>query len=203
MTGLLAVSATLFAAVFLLPQITRLSRRGDSAGISTTWAAFGLITNSIWVVYLGRLDLWAGVMPPAFGVVTYGVVLWLIVRRSRGRAWLWTSGSYLATLAIVGPLAGAEGIGLILAAAPLFQITPGVLAVFRTRHPTGVAPLTWALLAAIGLTRGGYGWLVDDLALIGYGLVTCLGSVLILVRWSVTQGRTGIHPVRWRELTAR
>jgi len=203
MTEVLAVAATVFAAVFLLPQITRLSRCGDTAGISTTWAAFGLITNSVWVAYLGRLELWAGVMPPAFGVVTYGVVLWLIVKRSRGRAWILTSGSYLVTLAIVGPLAGADGIGLILAAAPLFQITPGVVAVFRTRHPTGVAPFTWALLAAIGLTRGSYGWLVDDLALIGYGLVTCLGSLLILVRWSFTRARTRMHPARWREIPAR
>jgi len=203
MTNLLAVTATVFAATFLLPQITRLSRRGDTAGISTTWAAFGLITNSVWVAYLGRLGLWAGVMPPAFGVVTYGVVLWLIVRRARGRAWIWTSASYLATLALVGPFFGADGIGLILAAAPLFQITPGVVAVFRTRHPTGVAPFTWALLAAIGLTRGSYGWLVDDLALIGYGLITCLGSMLILVRWSFTQARWRMRPLRLSALTAR
>ena len=120
MTDLLAVAATVFAAVFLMPQITRLIRHGDVAGISTTWAAVGLITNSVWVVYLGRLGLWMAVMPPAFGVVTYGIVLWLIVRRSPGRAWIWTSGSYLATLGTVAPLAGAVGIGIVHTAAPLF-----------------------------------------------------------------------------------
>ena len=77
------------------------------------------------------------------------------------------------------------------------------MAVFRTKRPTGVAPSTWALLAAIGLTRGSYGWLVGDLALIGYGLVTCLGSMLILVRWSFTQARWRMGPLRFRELTAR
>jgi uncharacterized protein with PQ loop repeat len=66
---------------------------------------------------------------------------------------------------------------------------PGVIAVYGTRRPTGVAPATWVIAAAEALLWGGYGWLVADLPLVGYGVVTVIGSVLILARCWATRSR--------------
>jgi len=189
MIDLLAIAATLFAAVFLIPQIIRIVRYRDLAGVSVTWASFGFITNISWVIYLAEARLWMALMPPSFGVLGYGITLWAAATRCEHRAWARASLFYVVVLLAAVSIGGAAGVGLILTAAPLFQITPGLVAAYRTKRPTGIAPTTWALLAAIGLTRGGYGWLVDDMALLGYGLVTCVGSLLILTRWFATQPR--------------
>ena len=39
------VAATVGTIAFLVPQISKLIRTGDSAGVSTTWAALGLVTK--------------------------------------------------------------------------------------------------------------------------------------------------------------
>ena len=45
------------------------------------------------------------------------------------------------------------------------------------------------IAAAEALLWGGYGWLVADLPLIGYGVVTVFGSALILARCWATRSR--------------
>ena len=185
----LAATATGLAAVFLIPQIVRLIIRGDTAGVSLVWAGFGVITNIAWVGYLGMMGLWAAVAAPALAVVTYGVMLAVLGPLDRGSGWLRTSVVYAALLAAVGPTAGGAGLGLVLAITPAVQLTPQVIAVFRAERPSGVAPTTWCLALAEAALWGCYGWLMRDAALIGYGLVTSLGSVLILARWTATRPR--------------
>ena len=40
------VATTVGTIAFLVPQISKLIRTEDSAGVSTTWAALGLVTNA-------------------------------------------------------------------------------------------------------------------------------------------------------------
>jgi uncharacterized protein with PQ loop repeat len=187
MTTLILTCATGLTAVFLLPQIVRLLRSGDTSGLSGTWAAFGIVTNLAWIMYLGSLGLWMAVMAPALAVATYGIMLIALARKTRGRDWMWASGLYAASLAVIGSLAGIEALGLLLVLAPVIQLTPGVVAAYRERRPTGISPATWSLSAVEALLWGWYGWLVSDVALIGYGLVTGIGSMLILGRWLATR----------------
>lgn len=186
MTTLIVTSATGLTAIFLLPQIVRLFRSGDASGLSGTWAAFGIITNLAWVVYLARFGLWSAVTAPSLAVVTYLVMLITLARRTRGGGWIWASAVYATSLAAIGASGGIETVGLLLILAPVVQLTPGVAAAYRERCPTGISPATWSLSATEAFLWGWYGWLVGDIALLGYGLVTGIGSMLILGRWLAT-----------------
>jgi uncharacterized protein with PQ loop repeat len=189
MPELLAIVATLLTAIFLVPQIARLLSRGDTAGLSAVWAGFGVVTNLAWVAYVVGQDLWVASIAPGMAVVSYSITLFLIVRRTSGIGWwrssFWYSASLLAAEALVGP----AGLGVLLAMTPVVQIMPAVIAIYGTRRPTGVAPATWVIAAVEALLWGGYGWLVADLPLVGYGVVTVLGSVLILARCWATRSR--------------
>jgi uncharacterized protein with PQ loop repeat len=185
----LAATATGLAAVFLVPQIVRLVTRRDASGVSPVWAAFGVITNAFWVGYLGMMNLWAAAAAPALAVVTYSVMLVVLVPLDRGSGWLRTSLGYAVVLAAIGPVAGLGMLGLALSLTPAVQLAPQVIGVFREERPTGVSPTTWSLAIAEAVLWGCYGWLMRDAALIGYGLVTSVGSVLILGRWLVTWPR--------------
>ncbi len=189
MRSLVLASATGLTAVFLFPQIVRISRSGDTSGLSTTWAGYGLITNLAWILYLGTLGLWAAMTAPALAVVTYGIILIGLVTRTPGARWMWATAGYSAVLSAAWIVGGVEALGLVLVLAPVVQMTPALWAAHRTRCPTGISPATWALSGAEALLWGWYGWLVADLALLGYGLVTAAGSLLILRRWLATRPR--------------
>jgi uncharacterized protein with PQ loop repeat len=184
-----AAAATFLAGVFLIPQIARLVRSGDTAGVSTIWAAFGALTNAAWVWYLGALGLWAAAMAPALAVMTYGITVKVIARNDRQGTWLWSSGVYGAFIAGLAWLGGTDTLGSVLSVTPAIQLTPGIIAVFREVRPTGVSPTTWGLCLGEAALWGVYGWLVSDTALVGYGLFTCAGSILILGRLAATRTR--------------
>jgi hypothetical protein len=189
MTTLVLASATGLTAIFLGPQIARVMRSGDRSGLSATWAAFGLVTNAAWILYLGSLGFWPAVVAPTLAVGAYGIMLIALTRGSPIRDWVWASGSYCGVLIVVGSSSRVEGLGMALVIAPLVQLTPAIVAAYRERCPTGIAPVTWGLAAAEAVLWGWYGWLVGDMALIGYGLVTGVGSMLVLGRWLSTRPR--------------
>ncbi len=185
-TQLLAVAATTLAAGFLIPQILLLLRNGDSAGVSVTWAAFGVITNAGWVFYLAKLGLWSAVMAPALAVVSYMIVLRIVTSLHR-HLWVWQTILYTASLVASMLVGGVTLLGVILAVTPAIQLTPELIAIFREPCPRGVSPTTWSLCATEATLWGLYGWAVSDTALVGYGLVTATGSLLILGRWFATR----------------
>jgi hypothetical protein len=179
-TGFIATAATVLAGGFLLPQIIRVVRSGDIAGVSPAWAGFGLVTNLAWVLYLGRNGIWGAVLAPGVAVLAYGTTLGVI----RGRAGPWAKFSvvYAAVLAGLAAGAGLAGVALFLILAPVIQLAPAVAAAYRSRFPSGLSPVTWALSLAEAALWGVYGWMVADTALVGYGLVTSAGSLLVLFR---------------------
>lgn len=183
----LAATATALAAVFLIPQIVRLLRRNDSTGVSSVWAAFGVVTNSAWILYLGANELWPAVVAPALAAVTYGITLAVLAPLDRRRDWTWIAGLYATALATVGPVGGMGALGLALSVTPVVQLMPQIIAMYREVQPTGVSPTTWSLAIAEAVLWGLYGMLVSDAALVGYGLVTTTGSMLILGRWLATR----------------
>lgn len=181
-TQLLGVGATVLAGGFLIPQIARLVRSRDTRGVSVTWAVFGVITNVAWVSYLVVEDLWLPALAPAIAVISYTILAFALMRMKAGscRAW-WPL--YAASLALAGWCGGAHTVGIVLALTPLIQLAPEIYVVYRQVQPSGVSPATWGLSAGEALCWGAYGALVGDPALVGYGVVTSVGSALILVRW--------------------
>ena len=187
MTGIVAAAGTVLAGGFLLPQIIRVVRSGDVAGVSPVWAGFGLVTNLAWVLYLGRNGIWGAVIAPGLAVLAYGITLGVI--RGRGGPWAMASVAYAAVLAGLVAGAGMAGIALFLVMAPVVQLAPAVAAAYRSRCPSGLSPATWALSVVEAGLWGVYGWMVADPALVGYGVVTSGGSLLVLVRLALLAPR--------------
>jgi len=193
-TQVLGLSATLLAAVFLFPQIASLIWERDTRGVSMTWAIFGVVTNAAWVAYLLQEGLWLPSFAPATAVVTYGLLAVVLAQLGARHRWGWGLG-YSAALALVGLLGGTPALGAVLVVTPAIQLAPEIAAVYRHPYPRGVSPSTWGLGAAEAVCWGGYGLLVGDLALVGYGLVTSAGSTLILARrWTTRTPRQVPRP---------
>jgi uncharacterized protein with PQ loop repeat len=194
MAELLAGVGTFLAVLFLVPQIVRLVTRRDVRGLSPSWAAFGLVTNLAWVSYLASRALWPAITAPLLALVSYAITLRLIAARVTDRAWIRASVSYEALLLAIVSLWGWAGLGVALAVTPAIQLTPAVLAAFRSARPEGLSPLTWALMVVEALMWGGYGLLIADVALVGYGAITAFGSSLVLARSTTTRPRVAGSP---------
>lgn len=182
MEGVLAGVGTGLAFVFLFPQIIRLLTKRDVRGLSPSWAAFGLLTNLAWIAYLASRSLWPAITAPVLALAGYAITMRLIVVDAVDRAWVRASVAYEGVLLVVLFLWGWAGVGFALALTPAIQLTPAVAAAFRSARPEGLSPLTWGLMVLEAVAWGGYGWLTGDIALIGYGLITAVGSSLVLGR---------------------
>jgi uncharacterized protein with PQ loop repeat len=193
---LVAGAANLLAGVFLIPQILRLVRTRDTAGVSSTWAAFGALTNTTWVIYLAMIGLWAAAVAPALAVLAYTIMVRFLVRDDLRRSWIWLSVLYAFLFSVVAGLGGTDALAPMLALTPVVQLAPGMTSVFRETHPTGVSPTTWGLSLCEAVLWGLYGWLVSDTALVGYGLFTGAGSILILGRLIATRPRLAYVALR-------
>ena len=191
--------ATALAAVFLIPQISRLMVSRDASGVSMTWALIGVVTNISWVGYLVVQRLWVPALAPMLAAGMYGFLVYVIGRTGAERRWA-ISLMYSGALIAVASVGGTSTLGAILAVTPVVHIAPELVAVFRHPRPNGVSPSSWALSAAEALCWGAYGILIGDGALVGYGLVTSIGSVLILGRWWITCGRD--HELRPSSVTS-
>jgi hypothetical protein len=189
---LLAGTGTVLAFVFLVPQIVRVLIGRDVRGVSPTWAAFGVLTNLAWVVYLAGRGLWPAITAPFLALAGYTVTLWLVASQAADNAWVRASVAYEALLLGILFLWGWVGLGVALALTPAIQLTPAVLAAYRSARPEGLSPMTWALMVVEAVMWGGYGWLTADIALIGYGAITAIGSGLVLGRSVLT--RPGASP---------
>jgi uncharacterized protein with PQ loop repeat len=182
MEEVLAGVGTVLAFVFLFPQIIRLLTKRDVRGLSASWAVFGLLTNLAWIAYLAARSLWPAITAPVLALAGYAITMRLIVVETIDRAWVRASVAYEAVLLAVVFLWGWAGLGVALALTPAIQLTPAVAAAFRSARPEGLSPLTWGLMVLEAAAWGGYGWVTRDIALIGYGIVTAVGSCLVLGR---------------------
>lgn len=187
---LTAATATVLAGVFLLPQIARLVRHHDTAGVSVTWAALGLVTNLTWIVYLGLLGLWMAAAAPGLALIAYALVFGLLAPGSRP-AWAIFAGIYAVGLVIVCWGFGTDDLGLALAGTPAIQLLPQIVVVLREHRPVGLSPTTWAIAILEAVLWATYGSMIDDRALVGYGLITTIGSGIVLCSWWIRLGWRG------------
>lgn len=189
MTGLvLGGMANVFAGVFLVPQIRRILVHRDGSGVSPTWAAFGVSTNVAWAFYLVAEGFWLPAIAPVLALVMYGALVIVLAGLRPRHNWTWCV-IHAVVLGSVASLGGRVAFGTLLVITPAIQIAPELIAVYRHKRPAGVSPTTWALGLGEALCWGAYGYLLASPALVGYGLVTSIGSLLILGRWWVTCGR--------------
>jgi uncharacterized protein with PQ loop repeat len=184
------IAATLLAAVFLVPQVMKLLRTGDTAGVSSTWPALGAVVNVAWFAYLSAQRLWLAVPSTVLMVAFYGTILRLLLRSGRPPIGpLRRGGTAALVLAATGAVAGWEGLGVVLGLSYGVQMAPSIWTAYRTAAPSGISPGTWWIGSVEAGLWGYYGWWHQDLAIAMFAITAALASGLMLARYYATRHR--------------
>jgi uncharacterized protein with PQ loop repeat len=188
----LPVVATVFAVPQFLPQIARVWRTGDTAGVSWAWAALTSISNGGWIGYFALSGYWTALVPAIAATVLAGTLAVLLARRLevRPRSVAAVAG-WAVVLVLAWTVTGRAGLGTALTAAFVLQVTPSVWTAYRTRRPSGISRVTWLLILAELFCWGVYGVHESDLQLTVLGWTGVVASVLMLARsWSCAGRRS-------------
>lgn len=179
----LPIASAAFAVPQFLPQLVQLSRTGDSAGVSWSWAALTSISNGGWIAYFALSGFWTSLVPAGSVTVLAGVLAILLSRSARvtRRQAVITAG-WAGILAIAGAVGGRVGLGTVLTASFVLQVTPSVWTAYRTERPTGIARGTWLLILGELVCWGAYGYYQSDPRLIVLGWTGVTASLLMLAR---------------------
>jgi hypothetical protein len=97
-------------------------------------------------------------------------------------------GSWAALLVAGVTVAGRSGLGTLLTAAFILQVTPSIWTAYRTAHPTGVAAGTWLLILAELSCWTIFGVHQSDPRLLTLGVTGVTASALMLARIRHTRG---------------
>jgi uncharacterized protein with PQ loop repeat len=197
MTSLLdyaPIAAAGFAVPQFLPQIRRLAASGDTTGVSWSWAALTSVGNAAWIAYFALARYWTALIPSSSVTLLAGTAAVMLTRRGQARprpAVLIST--WAAMLLAAGSLAGRTGLGTLLTAAFILQVTPSIWAACRTPRPTGVSPGTWLLILGELTCWLTYGLHKSDPRLITLGATGVTASALMLTRIHRTRTR-GLPP---------
>lgn len=188
LANIAVILATISTASFLLPQIVKLVRTRNTAGVSATWPALGFAINVGWFTYMISQQLWISIAPPFITFVAYAVTLWALRRAGRD-----IRASYVRGLAAAVVLAGVaiaggwEVLGIALGLSYGVVTAPSVWTAYRTADPSGIAPLTWWIGAVEALLWGSFGWYHSDRGIMTFMVVGVTASTLMLLRYYATR----------------
>jgi hypothetical protein len=188
--ALAAVLATALSITCLWPQLARVHRTGDIAGVSITAAALTVSSEVGWTVYLGGEGLWGAVPEGLFNIVVSALLVAAVVRAGGAPHAAFAAASlWLAALVAARIVGGPPAIAVLLAVAYTIQLAPAVVAAWRTWAPSGVAAATWTVRWLESMLWIVYGTLREDPPLIVFGVAGTAASSAILVRKWITRHR--------------
>jgi uncharacterized protein with PQ loop repeat len=180
--SLLPLVAAVLAVPQFLPQLARLHRTGETAGVSWSWAALTSINNAAWAGYFTLSGFWTALVPAISATVLAGALAVMLARRAgfprrpAALALAW------AALLIVAGLSGRAGLGTALTVAFGLQVTPSVWTAYRADDTTGIATGTWLLIFGELACWGVFGIYQADPRLIVLGATGVTASLLVLAR---------------------
>jgi hypothetical protein len=179
----LPIAAAAFAIPQFLPQLLKLRATGDTAGVSWPWAMLTSVNNAAWLAYFALSGYWTALVPSASAALLAGMLAVMLVRRGRARARpALLIGGWVALLVAGLTVAGRAGLGTLLTAAFILQVTPSLWTAYRTARPTGVARGTWLLILGELSCWTIFGVHQPDPRLITLGVTGVTASVLMLAR---------------------
>src|SRR5690349_23075411 len=76
--------AAVLAVPQFLPQLARLRRTGETAGVSWSWAALTSINNAAWAGYFALSGFWTALVPAVSATVLAGALAVMLARRGAG-----------------------------------------------------------------------------------------------------------------------
>jgi hypothetical protein len=143
----LPFAAAAFAIPQFLPQILKLRASGDAAGVSWSWASLTSVNNAAWFAYFALSGYWAALVPASSAALLAGALAAMLARRGQARARpaIFIS-AWVTLLVAASTVTGRTGLGTLLTAAFILQVTPSIWTAYRTARPTGVSRGTWMLI---------------------------------------------------------
>jgi uncharacterized protein with PQ loop repeat len=179
----LPIAAAAFAIPQFLPQLLKLRASDDTAGVSWPWAALTSVNNAAWLVYFALSAYWAALVPASSATLLAGALAAMLARRGQARARpAVLIGAWVAMLATALAVAGRAGLGILLTAAFVVQVTPSIWTAYRTARPTGISRGTWLLILGELSCWTSFGVHKSDLRLMILGLTGVTASLLMLAR---------------------
>lgn len=198
MTSLLdyaPVAATCFAVPQFLPQIRKLAASHDTCGLSWPWAALTAVNNAAWIGYFTLAHYLTALVPSSSVTLLAGTLAVMLTRRGQARARTAALvGTWAMLLAAAGSLAGRTGLGTLLTAAFILQVTPSVWTAYRTPRPTGVSAGTWLLILGELSCWLAFGLHKSDPRLLILGATGITASLLMLTRIRQASRRRQVAP---------
>jgi hypothetical protein len=181
------VAAAVLAVPQFVPQIRRLRATGDATGVSWSWAALTGVNNAAWTAYFALARYWTALIPSVSVAVLAGLLALMLTRGTRADARpLRLIAAWTALLVIACVIGGGAGLGTLLTAGFMVQVTPPLWTAYRVARPTGVSAGTWLLIfGELGC------WLMfgvqeSDPRLIVLGSAGVIASALMLARIGYT-----------------
>jgi uncharacterized protein with PQ loop repeat len=177
------IAATTFAIPQFLPQLIKLRRTDDTAGVSWPWSTLTSVNNAAWAVYFALFRYWTALVPACAATLLAGVLAITLATRGKAemRPALVTIG-WAALLTAACILVGRNLLGALLTAGFLLQITPPIWAAYRTDRPTGISRGTWLLILAELSCWAAFGVHKSDPRLMILGFTGIAAGILMLAR---------------------
>jgi len=177
------IVAVAFAIPQFLPQILKRRRTDDAAGVSWPWAALTSVNNAAWFAYFALSAYWAALVPSSSATLLAGALATMLARRGQATARpAVLVGAWAALLAAAFAVAGRAGLGTLLTAAFVLQVTPSIWTAYQTARPTGISQGTWLLILGELSCWATFGVHRSDPRLIVLGFTGVAASLLMLAR---------------------
>jgi hypothetical protein len=180
--GVLPVLAAGFAVPQFVPQIVKLRRTGDTAGLSTPWAVLTGVHNTAWFGYFAASHYWFALVPSSSAALLGGYLGVLLDRRRRMAIAVRLAIAGWAGLLAVAAAVDRRLLGAALTGAFVVQVVPAVAAAYRTARPTGIARGTWLLVLGEVSCWGAFGAARGDGPLLVLGVTGVASAGAMLVR---------------------
>jgi uncharacterized protein with PQ loop repeat len=183
------IAATAFSVPQFVPQLIKLRATNDTAGVSWSWAALTSVNNAGWLVYFALSGFWTALVPASSATLLAGALATMLALRGQAKTLpAVLIGAWATLLAVAVTVAGRAGLGTLLTAAFVLQVTPSIWTAYRTPRPTGISRGTWVLIFAELACWTSFGLHKSDPRLTTLGLTGVTASVLMLARIRRTTG---------------
>jgi uncharacterized protein with PQ loop repeat len=141
------IAATCFAIPEFLPQIRKLATTHDTSGLSWSWVVLTTVNNAAWIAYFALARYWTALIGSSATIVVVATLAVMVTRHGQARPRPVTAiCAWAAMLTGAYAFAGRAGLGTLLTAAFILQVTPSLWAAYRTARPTGISAGTWLLI---------------------------------------------------------
>jgi len=141
------------------------------------------VNNAAWLVYFALSGFWTALAPSSSATLLAGALAVMLARRGEAQGWPAAAITAWAALLAAGfAVAGRIGLGTLLTAAFVLQVTPSLWTAYRTDRPRGISHGTWMLIFGELACWTIFGVHKSDPRLVILGLTGVAASALMLAR---------------------